>query len=266
MLRAVVRGGGAKRANGSASPALAGVQAILLDIEGTTTPLRFVADVLFPYARRHLRRHLDEHAAAPEYARLFEALARERDADLRAGEAVPSWSDASRLAQLASVVSYAECLMDRDRKSTALKTLQGWIWQDGYARGELVGDVFDDVPRAFARWQAAELVIGIFSSGSVLAQQLLFRHSSAGDLTPFLSRYFDTTTGPKTAPQSYARIAEEWGVPAGAMLFVSDSLPELDAARAAGMQTRLAERPGNAPPPVAHGHPVVRTFDELPAA
>ena len=261
MLRAVVRRGGANRANVSASPA--GVQAILLDIEGTTTPIRFVADVLFPYARRHLRRHLDQHAAAPEYARLFEALAREPD--VRAGEAVPSWSDASRLAELASIASYAEWLMDRDRKSIALKTLQGWMWQEGYTRGELVGDVFDDVPRAFARWQAADLVIGIFSSGSVLAQQLLFRHSSAGDLTPFLSRYFDTTTGPKTARQSYARIAEEWGVPPGAMLFVSDSRPELDAARAAGMQTRLAERPGNAPPSVGHGHPVVRTFDDLPA-
>jgi enolase-phosphatase E1 len=250
----------------SQSPALAGVQAILLDIEGTTTPISFVAGVLFPYARRHLRRHLDAHASAPEYARLFDALVREREADFLAGEPVPSWNDVPRVAQHESVVSYVEWLMDRDRKSAPLKTLQGWIWQEGYTSGELVGDVFDDVPRAFAHWQAAGLAIGIFSSGSVLAQQLLFRHSSMGDLTPFLSRYFDTTTGPKFARESYARIAEEWGVPSGAMLFVSDSPQELDAARGAGVQTRLAVRPGNVAPPPGHAHRVVRTFEELEVA
>ena len=131
------------------------------------------------------------------------------------GEAVPPWVDAPPAARLASVASYCEWLMDRDRKSTALKVLQGKIWEEGYARGELVGDVFADVPGALERWRAQHLQIGIFSSGSVLAQQLLFRHSSAGDLTRFLQWYFDTTTGAKTDSESYRRIATAMGLPAG---------------------------------------------------
>lgn len=153
--------------------------------------------------------------------------------------------------------------MDRDRKSTALKVLQGKIWEEGYARGELVGDVFADVPGALERWRAQHLQIGIFSSGSALAQQLLFRHSSAGDLTRFLQWYFDTTTGAKTDSESYHRIATAMGLAPVAILFVSDVTGELDAARRAGMRTTLSIRPGNKPPPPEQGHPVVQTFDAL---
>ena len=116
---------------------------------------------------------------------------------------------------------------------------------------------------ALARWRAQRIDVGIFSSGSVLAQQLLFRHSSAGDLTPLLRWHFDTTTGPKTDPESYRRIAAAMGIPAANVLFVSDIAAELDAARTAGMQTRLSIRPGNRPPPLGHGHTEIRTFDEL---
>ena len=195
----------------SADPAAAGAQAILLDIEGTTTPIAFVHDVLFPFARRHLRRHVD-----------------------------------------AATAERFESLMDRDSKSTELKALQGTIWEEGYRRGELVGDVFADVPAAFERWHAQGVPIGIFSSGSVLAQQLLFRHSTAGDLTKFLTWYFDTTTGAKADADSYRRIAAAMAVPPSAIVFISDATRELDAAREAGMQTRLAVRPGNAPPPDGH--------------
>ena len=153
--------------------------------------------------------------------------------------------------------------MDRDRKSTALKSLQGLIWEEGYRGGDLLGEVFADVPAALARWRAQRIDAGIFSSGSVLAQQLLFRHSSAGDLTSLLRWHFDTTTGPKTDPESYRRIAAAMGIPAASVLFVSDIAAELDAARTAGMQTRLALRPGNRPPPLGHGHTEIRTFDEL---
>jgi enolase-phosphatase E1 len=152
--------------------------------------------------------------------------------------------------------------MDRDRKSTSLKTLQGRIWQQGYARGELVGEVFSDVPLAFQRWNAIGLQIGIFSSGSELAQKLLFRHSSAGDLTTYLHWHFDTTIGPKANPESYRRIAATMAIPLPAIVFVSDSIAELDAAHAAGMRTVLSLRPGNAPVS-DHGHRVVRSFDHL---
>jgi len=198
---------------------------LLLDIEGTTTPIAFVTDTLFPYAR----------------ARLAAFLAREG----RAGEA-PAF-----LAE-----------MDRDSKSTELKALQGRIWEDGYRSGELTGTVYDDVPQAFARWQSAGRPIAIFSSGSVLAQQLLFRHSSAGDLTPCISRYFDTEVGAKRDPASYARIAAAVGLPPPNITFVSDIVAELDAARAAGMQTIVSMRPGNHPQP-PHDHRAVQSFDEI---
>lgn len=198
---------------------------ILLDIEGTTTPIPFVTDTLFPYAR----------------VRLEAFLAREG----RAAEA------AGFLAE-----------MDRDSKSAPLKQLQGRIWVDGYAAGDLVGAVFDDVPVAFAAWHAAGRRIGIYSSGSILAQQCLFRHSSAGDLTRFIAAYFDTAVGAKQDPLSYTRIAERAGLDPGSILFVSDVVRELDAARAAGMGTALSLRPGNPPQP-AHTHRVIRTFDEL---
>ena len=241
----------------------AGVQAILLDVEGTTTPIAFVVEKLFPYARRHLRRHVEQHASAPEYAQLLEQLHGEHARDREAGQPVPTWVDSPAAVHLASGVDYLEWLMDRDRKSTALKDLQGRVWEEGYRLGELQGDVFADVPRALERWRADGLEIGIFSSGSILAQQLLFRHSSAGDLTGYLRWHFDTTSGGKADAESYRRIAAAMKVPPHAVLFISDVALELDAASAAGMQTRLSVRPGNAPPPDGHGHAVVHTLDDV---
>jgi enolase-phosphatase E1 len=236
---------------------------VLLDVEGTTTPIAFVVDTLFPYARRRLRRHVEERAGSPEYDRLFDGLRREHDVDAGAGERVPPWVETPPASRFASVVSYTEWLMDRDRKSTALKDLQGRIWEEGYRRGELVGDVFPDVPAAFERWRAAGVRIGIYSSGSVLAQQLLFRYSSAGNLTGLLQWHFDTTTGPKTDVESYRRIAATMATASEAVLFVSDVAAELGAADAAGMQTRMMLRPGNRPPPLDHGFAVLRSLDEL---
>lgn len=198
---------------------------ILLDIEGTTTPISFVTEILFPYAR----------------ARLVTFLEREG----RAGEA------AAFLAE-----------MDRDSKSTALKELQGRIWEQGYENGELTAPVYRDVPPALVRWREQGHALGIFSSGSVLAQQWLFRRSSAGDLTPYLQWYFDTQTGPKREPASYAAIATIVKTAPAEILFISDVAAELDAARAAGMRTTLADRPGNPPQPT-HTHRVIRSFDEI---
>ena len=247
----------------TALPALGALRAILLDIEGTTTPIAFVYDVLFPFARRNLRRHLERHAARADYESLLDQLRVEYYSDQGARDTLPPWIDAPATARLTSGVSYCEWLMDRDRKSTGLKELQGRIWQEGYASGELVGDVFADVPEALGRWRARQLRIGIFSSGSVLAQQLLFRHSSAGDLTGFIQWHFDTTTGAKTDSESYRHIATAMQLPPAAILFASDVIGELDAAREAGMQTVLSIRPGNKPAPNGHGHPVIESFDLL---
>jgi enolase-phosphatase E1 len=212
-----------------------------------------VHETLFPYARRALAAWLDSHGGAPEVQAILSDLRREHP-----GEAVNAGRDA--------IIRYVGSLMDQDRKSTALKALQGRIWESGYLSGEVVAPVYDDVPRALRRWQQAAVGAGIFSSGSVLAQQLLFRHSSAGDLTPLLRWHFDTTIGAKIDAESYERIASAIGAAPSAIAFVSDAVRELDAARTAGLQTVLCRRPGNPEPPAGHGHASIASFDELPDA
>jgi enolase-phosphatase E1 len=240
----------------------AGVRALVLDIEGTTTPVSFVYETLFPYARAHLRSYLEFHAAVPSAASLIQRFRDEHAADAHVDGSLPAWRDDSTAARIASLAAYAGWLMDRDRKSTALKELQGLIWEDGYRSGALKGAVFADVASALARWRAAAIPVAIFSSGSVLAQKLLFEFSTAGDLTPFVTRHFDTTTGPKVEPESYRRIASAMQVPPSGVLFISDVPRELDAANAAGMQVVLAIRPGNASVP-ADRHQVIQSFDEV---
>jgi enolase-phosphatase E1 len=225
---------------------------ILLDIEGTTTPVAFVTETLFPYARTHLPRYLEEQGNTPACRAALARLRAEYEADRAAGEPVPAWS----------ALDYVAWLMDRDRKSPALKSLQGRVWEEGYRNGTLVGEVFDDVPDALRRWREAAMPVGIYSSGSVRAQQWLFRRSTAGDLTPLLSWHFDTAVGAKQDPASYARIAADVNEAAADVLFVSDVGAELDAAREAGMQTAMIVRPGNAPQPDT-GHRVIHSFDEL---
>jgi enolase-phosphatase E1 len=163
---------------------------------------------------------------------------------------------------MASVSAYVHWLMDRDRKSTGLKSLQGKIWEEGYRSGTLRGEVYPDVPTALVRWRDQGKDIAIFSSGSVQAQRNLFANTTAGDLTRFIRAYFDTTTGPKTAAQSYARIASALERSPSEVVFLSDVGAELDAAQAAGMQTALCVRTPESPPG-AGGHPVIRTFDEM---
>jgi enolase-phosphatase E1 len=232
------------------------VRALLLDVEGTTTPIAFVTRVLFPYAREHVRAFLEAHAHDAAVAADLRALAAERAAE-EGPLAPPPWSST-----IEAAVAYVHFLMDQDRKSTALKSLQGRMWAEGYAAGVLRGEVYPDVAPAFARWRAQGREIAIFSSGSVRAQKLIFRHLPGGDLTPFLRAYFDTTTGPKRDPRSYGAIAGALGMGAGAVLFLSDVGEELDAARAAGLRTALCVREGGgAAAPGAH--PVIRGFDEV---
>ncbi len=219
---------------------------ILLDIEGTTTPIAFVYDVLFPFARRHVSEYLKQ-------ADLTD-LRREYDAEIRQGGHPPPWS--------AEPAEYIHWLMDQDRKSTALKSIQGEIWLRGYESGELHGEVFPDVPPALEHWDRLKIDVRIFSSGSILAQRLLFSTTTAGNLTRFIRGYFDTTTGPKNEPASYGRIADSFGIPPGSILFISDITRELDAAGQARMQTVLCMRPGNHPQP-SHSHTTITTFEEI---
>lgn len=237
------------------------VNALLLDVEGTTTPVSFVYETLFPYARASMKEYLSRHLSSQEVRADIALLREEHAADLRRGLDPPALGDGPPDASLESLLSYAYWLMDNDRKSTPLKSLQGRVWEEGYRTGRLRGEVYPDVPRAFERWRASGREIAIFSSGSVLAQKLLFAHAEPGDLTPFIRAYFDTTTGPKGEPQSYAKIAAALARPPAEVLFISDVVGELDAARAAGMRTLLRVAAADAARPA--GHEMIETFNEV---
>lgn len=199
-----------------------------------------------------LERHWHDPEVRADVARL------ETEHAAEPSQPAPSpWRD-----EAAAVVAYVHWLMDRDRKSTGLKSLQGKIWEEGYRAGRLRGEVYPDVAPTLERWRSQGIDVAIFSSGSVQAQQSLFSNTVAGDLTRFIRGYFDTTTGPKTAAQSYARIAAALERSPSEVLFVSDVGAELDAAGTAGMQTALCVRtPGSAPS--AATHPVVHALDQL---
>ena len=231
--------------------------AYLLDIEGTTTPVDFVYRVLFPYARDRFLRFLEANASDAEVAAEVRGLSEEHRRDVAAGHRPPDWEDTPE-----GATRYAHWLMDRDRKATALKALQGRIWEQGYDAGELQASVYDDVARALVRWRAAGRPVAIYSSGSVRAQKLLFANTQQGDLTKHLSAFFDTTSGFKTESDSYRGIAEAMGLAPSRILFVSDVAAELDAARAAGLQTALCTRSDTRP--MAPKHRLVGTFDRLP--
>ena len=204
---------------------------ILLDIEGTTTPIDFVYQVLFPYARKHLSAYLTTHWN--DVPNELAQLQAEHAADIRQGLQPPALD----LSQPDSVIAYLHWLMDQDRKSTPLKSLQGRVWEMGYQSGALKSQIFADVPRAFAAWQAQGRRIAIFSSGSVLAQKLLFTYTESGDLSGFISDWFDTNIGAKREAESYERIAAALHCEPREVAFISDVTAELDAARQAGMQT-----------------------------
>ena len=244
-------------AMGQRSARAVGIQAILLDIEGTTCPVPFVSQVLFPYARERLEGFLRTSAGDPALAPLLESIdAAMDDADDAAmGDAEggdsdggDSRGDADRSreqGQHLRRVRFLQGLIDQDRKLPALKELQGLIWDQGYASGELQCPLFEDVAPALRAWRGAGLELAVYSSGSVRAQRLLYRHSNAGDLSPLFSHWFDTSTGAKGEADSYRAIAAVMALEPGAILFVSDAKPELEAARSAGMATRFSQRKEN---------------------
>lgn len=209
------------------------ILSVITDIEGTTTPISFVHRVLFPYARERLSGFLADNPSYP-------ALADVPDPKL---ETLLGW-------------------MDRDEKITALKAIQGEIWRQGYEKGELLGEIYPDVPPALRRWSRAGIRLFVYSSGSVAAQKLLFSHTPEGDLTPQFQAYFDTNVGPKRDAASYAAIARAVGGQADEALFLSDVGAELDAAAAAGLATCQLVRPEDGTQAVA-SHQTASDFKEV---
>lgn len=240
-----------------------GVRGILLDIEGTTTPISFVHKVLFAYARSHVQNYLSKHFDDDEIRTDIAKLREEHALDVTKDQQPPDLADETPHVVIESLAAYVNWLIDRDRKSTGLKSLQGKIWREGYLEGNLKAEVFADVAPALERWQRTGLRISIFSSGSVLAQQLLFTHTEAGDLTRFISDYFDTSVGAKAEAESYRRIAAAVSLPPGEMLFISDAISELAAATEAGMKTRLSIRLGNQPQDSADRYQLIHNFDDV---
>jgi len=241
----------------------AGIRGVLLDIEGTTTPIAFVHEVLFSYAQSQVRNFLAEHSGSAELLADLARLREEHTVDVKQNLRPPALVEGPRDAEIDSIVEYVSWLIDRDRKSPGLKSLQGKIWKQGYVDGTLKAELFADVAPALERWRRAGLNISIFSSGSSLAQKLLFANTEAGDLTGLIDNYFDTTVGSKTDVESYRRIAVALCLPAHDVLFISDVVGELDAASAAGMQTLLSVRPGNHPQPFAERYQNIQSFGEI---
>jgi enolase-phosphatase E1 len=227
---------------------------ILTDIEGTTSSIAFVKDVLFPYARRELPRFVREHGRDPDVRRWLDAVAAENGgicSDDVIVETLQGW-------------------IDQDRKHTALKALQGMLWREGYERGDYRGHVYADAAKALRDWHAAGHRLAVFSSGSVGAQKLLFGHSEAGDLGQLFTAYFDTEIGHKRDADSYRLIADALHRRPADVVFLSDVVEELDAAREAGMQTVLLDRREDYPQPrdadACNGHRRVEAFDRITLA
>ena len=225
---------------------------ILTDIEGTTSSISFVKDVLFPYARAALPGFVRTHGHDPEVRRWLDAVAIEISAST---------------CQDAVIVETLQGWIDQDRKHTALKALQGMVWEAGYRDRDFTAPLYPDVVPALRRWHAEGHVLAVYSSGSVPAQKLLFAHTDAGDLTPLFSGFFDTEVGGKREAGSYRMIASRLVREPDEIVFLSDVVAELDAARDAGLRTVLLDRREDYPQPrsgdAAHGHLRVESFAEI---
>ncbi len=228
------------------------INAILTDIEGTTSSISFVKEVLFPYARAALPGFVRDHGHEPEVRQWLDAVATEIAASACQDEVI---------------VETLQGWIDQDRKHTALKALQGMIWETGYRNGDYSAHLYPEVAAVLRGWHAQGLPLYVYSSGSVPAQKLFFGFSQAGDLNGLFSGNFDTEVGGKRETASYARIAEAIGIAPGEIVFLSDIVEELDAAREAGLQTVLLDRLADYPMPrtgeATHGHPRVENFEQI---
>lgn len=224
------------------------IRVILTDIEGTTSSISFVHEVLFPYASEHLPAFVRAHNhTTPAVAEQLAIVAQKSGVDSKDVEAL---------------IEVLQGWISEDRKEGSLKALQGMVWEQGYHSGELKGDIYPDAADYLQRWHDRGLRLFVYSSGSVKAQKLIFGHSSEGDFTPFFSGYFDTGVGGKKEAQSYRNILDELGVEPGSVLFLSDVEAELEAAEQAGMKTAWLVREGELPDT---GRFVARDFAEVDA-
>jgi len=240
---------------------------VVFDIEGTTTPITFVKDVLFPYASTHVGKYLEDSWSTPQtQADVAELMAQAaldaKDASLSGAPVVPAAGN--KKDQINALVSYVQWNITKDRKIGSLKQLQGHIWDAGYSSGKIVSIVYDEVPAYFERIVNSGNKIAIYSSGSRDAQKLLFKHSNHGDLRHFISCYFDTKIGQKREVASYNEIVQSLGVDSPSeVLFITDIIEEAEAAQKAGLDAVLSLRPGNAPLPAGHTFPSVTSFNQL---
>ncbi len=221
------------------------IKAIVTDIEGTTSSLSFVKEVLFPYSQKHIAEFVRHRAQDPAVRRELEEVRRLSGKNLSETE----------------VIEQLIRWIQEDKKITPLKSLQGMIWEDGYQKDDFKGHMYEDAVRHLRKWKEAGIRLYVFSSGSVQAQKLLFAHTEYGDLTPLFSGYFDTTIGNKREADSYRHIAEAIGTPPADILFLSDIKEELDAARAAGMHVTGLVRDGAIDPQASHRQ--ARSFDQI---
>ncbi|CAK9182997.1 unnamed protein product [Ilex paraguariensis] len=240
---------------------------IVLDIEGTTTPISSVTDVLYPYARDNVGRHIYATYATAETQDDIKLLRSQVQSDLEQGifGAVPIPSDdAGKEEVIAALVANVEAMIKADRKVTALKQLQGHIWRAGFQNNKLMGVVFDDIPEALEKWHALGIKVYIYSSGSRLAQRLFFGNTKFGDLRKYMFGFFDTTVGHKRESRSYVEISQYVGADnPSEILFVTDVFEEAVAAKAAGWEVMISIRPGNGPLPDNHGFKTIQSFSEI---
>jgi len=241
------------------------VALVVLDIEGTTTSISFVADVMFPYVRRHLQAYLDENwenVTLRADVKLLRELSQEDVKNNVSGVPVIP-EDGDKAAVLSRVVENVTWQMDQDRKSTELKALQGHMWESGFESGELVAHIYEDVVPFLMRMEELSIPVYIYSSGSVHAQKLLFGHTATGDLLHFFRGHFDTTIGLKVESSSYENISKQVGIAAENTLFATDNIFEAYAAEKAGWNVALADRPGNKELPEGHHFLVVDSLLKL---
>lgn len=218
---------------------------ILTDIEGTTTKISFVKDVLFPYAFDKMEDFLKDNIDRKEVSSVVEEVQKEH-----------------HLATLGEVTSLLKKWILEDKKEKSLKALQGLIWEEGYKNGEITAHVYEDVPVALKMWSEKGLKLAVYSSGSIKAQLLLFKYTSQGDLNPFFSNNFDLSTGFKYEKGSYEIISDKLGCKPSEVLFLSDMKNELEAATKAGMKAVQLCRENQIPDFM----PFVHQFSEIDLA